>query len=196
MKTNPAPPRREADRPMVINAPFRDLDEEGAKRAVLNGGSLLVLGIAGCGKTFYVQKLVEQLRLQGKRVDIISKTHCASQRAGGVTADHWVRRHVIHGACTADYVWVDEVLKSISEFCASSISFCTPKRAFSCPEISISSALSSIPFEAPRSPRPPLSRPPSLSECASETDSSSPSVGGRTCFSSISTAPSFRRGVE
>jgi hypothetical protein len=109
LKTNPGPPRREAERPIVINAGFRDLDEEHATRAVLNGGSLLVLGIAGTGKTHYVQGLVEQLRAQGKRVDIISKAHCASQRAGGVTADHWVRRHVLHGACTVDYVWVDEI---------------------------------------------------------------------------------------
>ena len=27
----------------------------------------------------------------------------------GVTADHYVRRHIIHGACTADYLWVDEI---------------------------------------------------------------------------------------
>ena len=52
--------------------------------------------------------LVERLRSLGKKVDIISKTHCASERAGGVAADHYVRRHILHGACTADYVWIDE----------------------------------------------------------------------------------------
>ena len=42
-------------------------------------------------------------------MDIISKTHCACQLAGGVTADHYVRRHILHGACTTDFVWVDEI---------------------------------------------------------------------------------------
>jgi hypothetical protein len=75
----------------------------------MRGESLLVLGIAGTGKTTYVQGIVERLRHSGKRVDIISKTHTASRRAGGVTADHWVRRHVLHGAATCDYLWVDEI---------------------------------------------------------------------------------------
>ena len=40
---------------------------------------------------------------------MISKTHSASSRAGGVTAYHWVRRHVINGACSADALWIDEI---------------------------------------------------------------------------------------
>ena len=52
---------------------------------------------------------MELLRAQGKKVDVISKTHSASSRAGGCTADHWVRRHVIHGACNADALWIDEI---------------------------------------------------------------------------------------
>ena len=31
------------------------------------------------------------------------------RNARGVTADHYVCRHIIHGACTADYIWVDEI---------------------------------------------------------------------------------------
>ena len=53
--------------------------------------------------------LVELLRGQGKVVDVISKTHSASSRAGGVTADHYVRRRIIHGACKADAIWIDEI---------------------------------------------------------------------------------------
>ena len=45
----------------------------------------------------------------GLKVDIISKTHCASARAGGRTADYWIRRHIINGDCTADYLWIDEI---------------------------------------------------------------------------------------
>ena len=33
----------------------------------------------------------------------------ASSRAGGCTADHYVRRHILHGQCSADVVWIDEV---------------------------------------------------------------------------------------
>ena len=43
------------------------------------------------------------------QVHVISKTHGASSRAGGVTADYWVRRHVLHGSCSAEVVWVDEI---------------------------------------------------------------------------------------
>jgi hypothetical protein len=88
---------------------WRDLDEAAAEERVLRGESLLVLGIAGTGKTHYVQGIVERLRRSGKRVDIVSKTHTASRRACGVTAKHWVRRHVLHGSATCDYLWLDEV---------------------------------------------------------------------------------------
>ena len=69
----------------------------------------MAVGVAGTGKTTFMQGIVERLRHSGKRVDVISKTHTASRRAGGVTADHWVRRHVLHGAATCDYLWVDEI---------------------------------------------------------------------------------------
>ena len=66
-------------------------------------------GIARTGKTTYVRGIVERLRKDVKVVDIISKTHTASRRAGGVTADHWVRRHVMHGAPKCDVLWIDEI---------------------------------------------------------------------------------------
>jgi hypothetical protein len=75
----------------------------------MEGGSLLCTGIAGTGKTTYVRGIVERLRKDGKVVDIISKTHTASRRAGGVTADHWVRRHVMHGVPRCDVLWIDEI---------------------------------------------------------------------------------------
>ena len=59
-------------------------------------------------KTTLVQEDVERLRGLPKKVDIISKTHCASHRAGDVTADRYVHRHILHGACTAGYLWIDE----------------------------------------------------------------------------------------
>ena len=70
-----------------------------------------MLGIAGVGKTTICKRFVELLRALKKKVDIIAKTHTASQRAGGVTVDHYVRRHVLHGACVADAIWVDELFQ-------------------------------------------------------------------------------------
>ena len=45
----------------------------------------------------------------GKTVDIISKTHCACARAGGCTADHWIRKKVQNGSCSVDFFWIDEI---------------------------------------------------------------------------------------
>ena len=88
---------------------WRELTEEDATREVLEGGSLYICGIAGTGKTHLAKQLVEQLRALGKRVDIIAKCHTAAVRAGGVTADHYVRRVILHGACTADVILVEEI---------------------------------------------------------------------------------------
>jgi hypothetical protein len=88
---------------------WKDLNEEDATQAVYHGGSLLVNGIAGTGKTHFMKTLVARLRTDGKRVDCISKTHTASERMGGVTADHYVRRHILHGSCTCHVLWIDEI---------------------------------------------------------------------------------------
>jgi hypothetical protein len=108
MISDPGLPERKAETPATAVA-WTDLGETEAEEAVLRGESLLILGIAGTGKTTYVQGMVERLRCAGKRVDVISKTHTASRRAGGVTADHWIRRHVLHGTASCDYLWIDEV---------------------------------------------------------------------------------------
>ena len=93
----------------ILTATWQELSMEEAEHRVLQGQSLLVLGSPGTGKTFFCKGLVELLRAQGKKVDICSKTHSASSRAGGCTADHWLRRHVIHGACNVDCLWIDEI---------------------------------------------------------------------------------------
>jgi hypothetical protein len=106
--SDPGLPERKAETPETAMV-WKDLDEIVAEEAVLRGESLLLLGIAGTGKTHRAQGIVERLRCAGKRVDIISKTHTASRRAGGATADHWVRRHILHGSASCDYLWIDEV---------------------------------------------------------------------------------------
>ena len=70
---------------------------------------MLVQGIAGTGKSHYCLKLVEKLKSIKKQVDTISKTHTASARVYGCTADHYVRRNILHCCCTADIIWVEEM---------------------------------------------------------------------------------------
>ena len=88
-------PKRNVTSPTPI-CPWRDLCEADARSTVMLGQSLLVSGAPGTGKTFYVRKLVKPLHEQGKRVDIIAKTHSSVQNfgEGAHTTDHWVRLKV------------------------------------------------------------------------------------------------------
>ena len=47
---------------------MREVDEGEARCLVINGENLLVEGIAGVGKTHFVQSLVQELRALGKSV--------------------------------------------------------------------------------------------------------------------------------
>jgi hypothetical protein len=76
---------------------------------MLEGGCLLVTGIAGTGKSHFCGGLVERLRAQGVKVDCCAKTHTASSRINGCTLDHWVNRHVLNGSPTCHLLYLDEV---------------------------------------------------------------------------------------
>ena len=93
-------PQREVQ-PPTRPPPWRELTEAEARLAVMDGGSLLVQGSPGVGKTHWVRELVKALRSIGKRVDIVAKTHASVSNfgEGAVTADHYVRRHVRTGGC-------------------------------------------------------------------------------------------------
>ena len=108
MRMDPEMPQRHGELELQSRS-WADLDPAQGEERVLAQRGLLVLGIAGTGKTTYCRGLVERLQAQGHKVDIISKTHVASRRAGGVTADHWVRRHVVHGAASCSVLWIDEI---------------------------------------------------------------------------------------
>ncbi len=88
---------------------WRECSPQDGEQRVLEKQSLLVLGIAGTGKTTHCQGIVERLQAAGETVNIISKTRVASRRAGGATADHWVRRHIINGAPKCTLLWIDEI---------------------------------------------------------------------------------------
>ena len=104
-------PQRSSETPTTSPKPrpWQECTPEEGERRVLDKESLFVQGIAGTGKTTYCQGIVERLQAAGERVDIISKTHVASRRAGGCTADHWVRRHVINGSPKCTVLWIDEI---------------------------------------------------------------------------------------
>ena len=105
-------PERRVPPPTEI-APWRDLSEEAATAVVMSGGSLLILGAPGAGKTFFARQLILALREQGRRVDVISKTHAATQNvgvAGAETADHWVRAKVRTGGMVpCQVLFVEEI---------------------------------------------------------------------------------------
>ena len=67
LQTNPGLPKRDVMYEHSQPA-MREIDREEATRRVLSGESLLVEGIAGTGKTFFVQQLISSLRALGKSV--------------------------------------------------------------------------------------------------------------------------------
>ena len=77
----------------------------------LDGESLLLTGFPGTGKTHLAKKIVEALREHGNTVHIITKTHAAVQNVGlgAQTADHWVRRNVRDGHCSATWLVIAEL---------------------------------------------------------------------------------------
>ena len=62
-------------------------DRQQAEAHALNGGSLLIEGIAGTGKSTFARGIVERLKSMEKKVATISKNHVASSRIDGSTAD-------------------------------------------------------------------------------------------------------------
>lgn len=82
-KCNPNRPARKCKLVFSIRS-WHDLSvAEAEGKVIVKGQSLLVLGSPGTGKTTLLQGITERPRSLGKTVDIISKTHCASARAGG-----------------------------------------------------------------------------------------------------------------
>ena len=60
---------------------------------IVSGGSCLVEGIAGVGKTSFVRACIERMtRNSDKKIVILSKTHLASSRVGDWTAEAWCRK--------------------------------------------------------------------------------------------------------
>ena len=77
----------------------------------LEGGSLLLTGYPGTGKTYLARQIVTALREEGYKVKIITKTHSSVQNFGmqAETADHWVRSTVRNGYCNIDWLVAEEI---------------------------------------------------------------------------------------
>ena len=82
---------------------------EEAEEWALKGGSILIEGIAGTGKSHLAKTIVERLQSLGKKVVRIRKTHVASSRIDGITADLCVRRSTLAGTPSLDVLFVDEI---------------------------------------------------------------------------------------
>ena len=65
MNMDPKRPRRDADY-VHRQSVMLELDEDEARKRVARGESLIVEGIAGVGKTHFMQPLVQELRAQGE----------------------------------------------------------------------------------------------------------------------------------
>ena len=83
---------------------------QAAEAHIVGGGSCLVEGIAGVGKTSFVRGCIERIaRNSDKKIVILSKTHLASSRVNGHTADAWCRKHILSGTPKCDIVWLEEI---------------------------------------------------------------------------------------
>jgi tRNA uridine 5-carbamoylmethylation protein Kti12 len=108
----------EQDAP-VFPPDFVDVGVDEARRLVLEGQSILVLGIAGVGKTFWMKSVVSELRAAGKEVVVVAKTHCAVQNAeGNHTCNHFVHKYIRNGSTRADVIVIEEISQiDISIWC-------------------------------------------------------------------------------
>jgi len=103
---------RDAGELIAADLTWRALTEEQARECVLAGGNLAIEGTAGTGKSTWVGALAKEIAASGRTLAAVSKTHCASSRISGTTADHWVRRHILNGAVTTNVLWVEEVFQT------------------------------------------------------------------------------------
>jgi hypothetical protein len=111
MKSNgKMPERKPTPAPEITPLTYIERTQVEGELVVMQGGSLFCKGIAGVGKSFFCNKLVERLRASKVKVDCCAKTHTASARLpDGCTLDHWVQRHILNGAPSCDVLYLDEI---------------------------------------------------------------------------------------
>ncbi len=105
-------PWRESKQPSCQEVKvWNDVSKEEALQAMLEGRGLLVVGCPGTGKTHWLRNAIATLRQDGKKVEIVAKTHAAVQNIGceAKTCDHWVRKHVRNGGVHCHTLVVEEL---------------------------------------------------------------------------------------
>ena len=106
LQGTPAEPRRCCEPPNVA-CQWKYIASAGEE--IMKGGSVFIEGVAGTGKTTLAQGIIERMRSLGKKCLAISKTHVASSKIDGNTADSFVRRRILAGRPGIDILWCDEV---------------------------------------------------------------------------------------
>ena len=91
----------------VSSLDWTGLTPDDARAHILGGGSCLISGPAGSGKSTLVKSIIEEFR-KSKPVALISKTHVAAdnmslQDQAGMTTDAWTPRHILHGTYTGQF---------------------------------------------------------------------------------------------
>ena len=96
--------------PVEARGGWTELSAEEAVRHALAGRGMAVVGAPGTGKTFFVRGLVSAMRAEGRRVDIVAKTHAACRNFGEgcMTADHYVKKWLRNGRCPSQTLVVEE----------------------------------------------------------------------------------------
>ena len=112
-------PRRVACPPGGVISQTTALSQEEAREHLLQGHSLMVEGLPGVGKSYWVAGLCKELEDQDKRLCVIAKTHASvanfnshlianGAKTRAITADHWANAFVRRGRCPFHCVIVEE----------------------------------------------------------------------------------------
>ena len=101
-KTRPDLPSRPSWNVTLPVLDWTDLQVEDAKAHIMSGGSCLIEGHAGAGKSYFVRQCLTELN-KSKQCVLLAKTHVAannmiSGELVGQTCDAFTRRHVINGS--------------------------------------------------------------------------------------------------
>ena len=78
------PKRKQTEQPLQLETAWAEVSPAEGNDLIQNGQSLLVLGLAGTGKSHYCLELVESLRNCGKRVENTYHQKSARGLQGGV----------------------------------------------------------------------------------------------------------------
>ncbi|WP_353213255.1 AAA family ATPase [Rhodovarius sp.] len=112
-------PQRDVEPPATDSLEWTDLSEPEARQRIMEGRSIMIEGLPGTGKSFWVAQLCKEMEEAGRVVAVISKTHAQvanfnahlahhACQLRAMTADHWANAFVKRGRAPYDCVVVEE----------------------------------------------------------------------------------------